>query len=326
MGALHLAALAITTSLAVGSGVLSTPLQAEPWPQRVVRFVTPIGPGTALDFTARLFADRLSERWSEPVIIENRPGADSIIGVSAFARANDDHTLLFSISSPVAVLPVIHERLPYDPVRDLVPISTASDIFIGIAAAEALKVSSLADLVSLARSQPGKLSWAAGPGLPHYMFAAFEKGARLGMASISYRDVGPSLQDLGEGRIHVVVHSLSALLPLLQAGRIRLLAVANRQRAQVVPDVPTATEAGYPELAMDGFCGLFGWAGMPDELLEHIATDVRAVAADPVIAQRLASAGQAARGSTPAEFALALAQQRARMAAIVHAIGGNPGR
>jgi tripartite-type tricarboxylate transporter receptor subunit TctC len=119
----------------------------------------------------------------------------------------------------------------------------------------------------------------------------------------------------------VVTHSLSALLPVAQAGKARFLAVANRQRAEIVRDVPTAVEAGYPELAMDGFCGLFGWADMPTELREKIAADVRDVAADPVIAKRLATAGQVAHGSTPNEFATALAQQRARMATIVRAVG-----
>jgi tripartite-type tricarboxylate transporter receptor subunit TctC len=108
-------------------------------------------------------------------------------------------------------------------------------------------------------------------------------------------------------------------MTIIQAGKARLLAVANHQRAEIVPDVPTATEAGYSELAMDGFCGLFGWAGM------SIAADVRAVAGEPVIARRLASAGQVARGSTPAEFAVALDQQRARMTTIVRAVGADPG-
>jgi tripartite-type tricarboxylate transporter receptor subunit TctC len=324
MGALRTTVFALATGLAAASSLLTTPSRAEPWPHRSVRFIAPIGPGTALDLTARLYADRLAARWGQPVIVENRPGGDTIIGVSGFARANDDHTLLFSISSPAVVLPVTHEKLPYDPVRDLVPISTASDIFIAIAATASLKIDSLADLVRLARSQPGTLNWAAGPGLPQYVFAAFEKGAGLGMTSVSYREVVPSLQDLSEGRIHVVAHSLSALLPVVQAGKVRLLAVANRQRPEIVPDVPTVVEAGYPELAMDGFCGLFGWAGMPSELREQIAADVRAVAADAVIAQRLAAVGQVARGSTPAEFALVLAQQRDRMAAFVRAIGANP--
>jgi tripartite-type tricarboxylate transporter receptor subunit TctC/nitrite reductase/ring-hydroxylating ferredoxin subunit len=318
---LQIAGLAIVGSLAAASGLLGTPSQAEPWPHRTVRLIVPIGPGTALDFTARLFAERLSARWGQPVIIENRPGGDTIVGVSGFARAKDDHTLLFSISSPAAVLPETHETLPYDPAHDLVPISIVSDIFIAIAATPSLNVGSLADLVRLARSQPGTLNWAAGPGLPQYVFAAFEKSASLGMTLVPYRDVVPSLEDLGEGRIQVVTHSLSALLPVAQAGKARFLAVANRQRAEIVRDVPTAVEAGYPELAMDGFCGLFGWADMPTELREKIAADVRDVAADPVIAKRLATAGQVAHGSTPNEFATALAQQRARMATIVRAVG-----
>jgi len=324
MNAMKAATLAISISL-LGTPALSViPSQAGSWPQRTVTLMTPMAVGTATDFAARLFANALAERLGKPVIVENRPGGDSITGITAFARVNDDHVLLFSNSSPIAVHPVIYQKLPYDPVRDFLPISTASNIFVAIAAAEPLKIASVNDLVKAARAQPGKFNWASAPGLPQYVFAGFDKSAGLGMTQVPYRELAPALQDLSEGRIHVMAHSLSALLPLLQAGTARLLVLNNRERAVIASDVPTAIEAGYPELAFDGFCGLFGRRGMPEELRERIAADVRAVAADPLVGERLASVGQAARGSTPAEFSLALKQQRATATAMVRAIGIMP--
>src|SRR5262249_54026794 len=159
--------------------------------------------------------------------------------------------LLFSNSSPIAIHPVTYEKLPYDPVRDFLPISTASDIFVAIAVSESLKVTSVGDLVKLARAHPGKINWASAPGITQYVFAAFERHAQLGMTLVPYRELTPALQDLSEGRIHVMAHSLSALMPLVQAGRTRLLVVNNSQRAAIAPEVPTAMEAGYSELAFN---------------------------------------------------------------------------
>jgi tripartite-type tricarboxylate transporter receptor subunit TctC len=319
-----------TATLAVSIGLLGTPLpsiaapQADSWPHRTVTLITPMAVGTATDFAARLFANALAERWGKPVIVENRPGGDQIIGMTAFARMHDDHALLFVNSGPIALHPAIYEKLPYDPVRDFVPISTASDIFVAIAATESQKIASLNDLVNSARARSGQFNWASAPGLPQYVFAAFEKSAKLGMTQVPYRELGPALRDLSDGRIQVMAHSLTALLPLVHAEKARLLVVNNRQRAAVAPDVPTASEAGYPELTFDGFCGLLGWRGMPEELRERIAADARAVAADPLIGERLASAGQVARGSTPAEFSLALERQRITATAMVRAIGVIP--
>jgi tripartite-type tricarboxylate transporter receptor subunit TctC len=324
MGAMKAAIFAVTISLLGTSALSIVPAQAEPWPQRTVTFITPTAVGTATDFAARLFANALSERWDKPIIVENRPGGDMIIGIAAFARMNDDHVLLFSNSSPIAVHPVTYEKLPYDPVRDLLPISLASDIFVAIAASESLKVRSVDDLVKLARAQSGKMNWASAPGITQYLFAAFERRAGLGMTLVPYRELAPLLQDLSEGRIHVAAHSLSALMPLVQAGKARLLVVNNRQRAAIAPDVPTAIEAGYSELTYDGFSGLFGWRGLSSELRERIATDVRAVAGYPIVGEQLASAGQVAHGSTPTEFSAALEHVRAATTAMVRALGMAP--
>jgi len=212
--------------------------------------------------------------------------------------------------------PVIHEKLPYDPARDLVPISIASDIFIVIATTEALEARSIADLVATTRKRPGKLNWAAGPGLPQYVFAAFLRSTGLDMTLVSYREVPPLLQDFREGRLHVAAHSLAAVRSVVQSGKARLLAVANSQRSSIAPDVPTAVEAGFPALGMDGFCGFYGRRGISDELRDKIARDVRTVASDPKIVERLASTGQVARASTPAEFSTALDALRQRIARI----------
>ena len=312
--------------LAVAGLLLSTTVcwsaaVAVEWPHRTVRVIAPVPAGSASDFTARLFAERLSHRWSQPVIVENRPGADGVIGVSAFLNTDDDHTLLYAISAVVTVHSITQSKLPYDPVRDLVPIASTSDIVLAIATSEKNSIRSLDDLVRTARAEPGKLNWASSPGLPPFVVGGFFKISKLDLAPISYRELSPALQDLGEGRIDVLVHALGVIIPLVQAGRARLIAVASEVRAPLAPDVPTVIEAGFPEVRMDGVVGFFGKRGMPDALRDLIADDVRAIATDADVRQRLASVGQAPRPGTSAEFAALLQQYRQRLTDLAKEIG-----
>jgi tripartite-type tricarboxylate transporter receptor subunit TctC len=298
----------------------SSAVVAGDWPHRTVRLILPVPAGAAADFSARLFAERLSQRWGQPVIVENRPGADGVIGVSAFLGTDDDHTLLYAISAIFTVHPITQPKLPYDPVRELVPISPTSDVVLAIAASEKNSIRSLDDLVQTARAQPGKLNWAASPGLPPFVVGGFFKNSKLDLALVSYRELAPALQDLGEGRIDVFAHALGVIMPQVHAGRVRLLAIASDVRAPLAPDVPTVIEAGFPELRMDGVVGFYGKRGISDALRDRIASDVRAVASDPDIRQRLAAAGQAARPGTAAEFAALLDQYRRRLAELAKTI------
>ena len=172
------------------------------------------------------------------------------------AHATITHSCSRSPADPIN--PLTHDKLPYDPVRDLIPNASAVDNFFGVAASETLKVASLEDFIKLVRARPGKLNWAATPGLPDYIFAALQKSAGIEMAQISYRDFTPALQDLGEGRIQVAVTGLSLLLPQVQTGKAKLLMVTNHERAPLAPDVPTASEVGYPELTFDGVINFYG--------------------------------------------------------------------
>jgi tripartite-type tricarboxylate transporter receptor subunit TctC len=259
----------------------STPAIAEPWPERTVRVILPLPAGSATDNAARLFAQGLAARWGKPVIIDNRPGGDGIPAVTGFLSARDDHTLLLSFAGVITINPLVHDKLPYDPAHDLVPIVSIVDNFFGIAVSETLKVASLEDFVTLARTQPGKLNWAATSGLPDYIFAALQRRAGLKLTQVSYRDFAPALQDLGEGRIQVAVTGLSLLLPQVDAGKAKVLMVTNRERSRLAPTVPTAEELGHPDLTFDGVVGFYGWRDIPAALKERIAGDVRTVGSDP---------------------------------------------
>jgi tripartite-type tricarboxylate transporter receptor subunit TctC len=302
------------------------PADADGWPQRAVHLIIPSGPGSSVDVAARLFAERLGDRWKQPVVVENRPGAEGIIGVNAFINMHDDHALLASFAGPMSVLPVTMEKLPYDPARDLVPISSMTDNFATVASANALNIGSLSELVAAARAQPARLNYHAAAGAFPIVFAGFLKAAGIDMVPVSYRESIFSTQDLVEGRIQIVMTALTNVLPQAQAGKVRLLAVTNKQRSPLVPEVPTALEAGHPDLSFEAFSGFFGSHDMPTARCDRISEDVRAVAADPNIGDRLAALGLVARGSTPAEFSAAIDEQRSRMTSIMRLIGSKAGR
>jgi tripartite-type tricarboxylate transporter receptor subunit TctC len=299
------------------------PSAAQPWPQRPVRLILPLPPGSGTDIAGRLFAERLTERWGQPVLVENRQGADGIAAVSAFMTARDNHTLLLSFAGIITINPLVHDKLPYDPARDLVPITPAFDNFLGVAVTALLNVDSLTDLVRVARAQPGKLNWAATPGLPHYILLALQRSAKLDMAQVAYRDFAPAYQDLTTGRLHVAGTGLPTLLPHHRAGTSKIVVVTNRERAPQAPDVPTAAEAGFPELTFEGTVGLYGWRDIPEALRQRISADIRAVATDPGFRARLIMSGVVPRTGTPEEFVAAIEEQRAKIATI-HQAGAKP--
>lgn len=197
-------------------------------------------------------------------------------------------------------------------------------MFVTVAVPRSLNVKSLAELAARARAEPGKLNWVATPGVVYFMFAGFVKSAGLDMVQVPYKDFTQAINDLAEGRIQATATSLAVVRPHLQAGKVVPLAVTSRERAHSAPDVPTAAEAGFPALSFGAFGGFFGWRDMPAPLRERIAADIRAAGQDPDVAAKLAAAGVGVRTSTPAEFAAAIEDERAKVAAIAQQVGTKP--
>ncbi len=297
--------------------------QIPAWPQRPVKFIVPFGPGAGVDIGARLLADRLPARWGKPVVIENRPGADGLVAIQAFVAANDDHTLLASPSGSFTVHPFQYEKLPYTP-ADLVPLARISNTILAVGVPASMKIETLAEFVARARAAPGKFNAAVVPGITEFTFDYFVKTAGLSLQKVPYRDIVQAATDVGEGRLQIYMASYAILQPQAQAGRIKTLAVNGRQRAPILPEVPTAREAGFPALEVEGLVGLFGPRGISNELRDRIGADVKAIAADPEISARLASTAQVPNPGGPAEFAAAVEEQRAKIAAIAQALGIKP--
>ena len=251
---------------------------AADWPTRPVRFIVTLGAGSGADIGARLFADRLSQRWGQPVVVENRPGGDGIVAINAFVGAHDDHVLLFSPTASFTAHPFLHDHLPYQP-SDLVPITRVSNTVIAIAVPTSLGVNSLSELVALARSDPGKLNWAGVTGALDFMFAGWLKQEGLNISKVAYKNPVDAANDLAEGRVQVYEASLAIVQPQLQTGKIKLLAVTNTVRAPSEPDLPTCSKPAIPRCARR-FGRLVCPTGMPLALRQRITEDFRAVADD----------------------------------------------
>jgi tripartite-type tricarboxylate transporter receptor subunit TctC len=298
------------------------PLHAQSYPQRTVKFILPFGPGSGTDITARLVADKLSARWGKAAVIENRPGGDGLVAINAFIAANDDHSLLWVPVGTFAVHPYEKDKLPYDAESDLLPISNVTSLFLAATTSNAMNVGSLRDLVSLLRANPDKFNWAAANGNADFLMSGFLKSNGLQVAKTPYRDILQAPNDLSENRIQLLSSSLAIVTPLMQAGRIKVLAVTGRQRAPSAPDVPTVREAGFPALEMESIGGIFGPRGMPLALREQIATDVRAaVAGDTNIASKLQATGQMVDIRGPAEFATGIKELRDQLDGIAKVLG-----
>lgn len=306
-------------------GALAVPLasisaNAQEWPRQTVRLILPLGPASGADISARLFADRLQKKWGQPVIVENRPGGDSMMAIGAFIDEDDGHTFLWAPSSSFVGHPWLHTALSYDP-KELVPHVRISNTIINVVAPAQLGISNLSDLVAKIQKEPGKLNWATITGLNDLLFRSFLATTKLDMVRVPYRDPVQALTDVAEGRVQVYSAAYAITRPQMQAGKIKVLALINSQRAAVLPDVPTAREAGFPAIEFDGLVGLFVRPKTPADVRKRLYDDIKAAIGDAEIADRLTATGQVVNFGGPEEFSKQIAQQRAIAAAAGSALG-----
>ena len=313
----------IAATLALSALLPGSRAAADAWPDRPVRFIVTLGPGSGVDIGARLFADKLSARWGQPVVVENRPGGDGMVAITSFLSAHDDHTLLVSPVSSFTAHPYFHDKLPYDP-QDLIPIARISKTVVAVSVPASLNVNSLKELEALARAKPDQLNWTTATGFTDFVFAGFLHTVGLKMAKVPYKNPAGAVTDLASGTIQVYMPAYAIVRPQVEAGTVKVLAVTNHERAPAIPNVPTAVEEGYPSLEFDGLVGLFGPPGIADDVRTKIAEDIRTAAADPELVKRLTQTGQIVSPGNAAEFAASIAQQRAQVAAVAKLFGNKP--
>ncbi len=205
----------IAATLALWSGGCGA---ADTWPIRPVRFIVTLGPGSGVDIGARLIADKLSARWGQPVVVENRPGGDGILAITSFLSAHDDHILLVSPVSSFTAHPYFHDKLPYEQ-RDLIPIARISKTVVAVSVPTSLNVNSLKELEALARAKPGQLNWTTATGFTDFVFAGYLHTVGLNMAKVPYKNPAGAVTDLASGVIQVYMPAYAIVRPQVEAAR-----------------------------------------------------------------------------------------------------------
>ncbi len=284
---------------------LSAGAIAQTWPAKPLRIIVPFAAGGNTDSIARTAAERLSQSLGQPVIVDNKPGANGAIAAELVARAAPDgYTLLMAPMPLVAVLPVV-TKTPYDPLKDFAPISNigSNPFVLGVHAG--VPARNVREFVEHARANPGKLNYASGGSgsVSHLSAALFVKRAGLDMTHVSYKGGAPAVADLLGGQVQMYFGNLSELAPHAQTGRVRIIGVSSEKRAVQLPDVPTIAESGYPGFRTLTWNGLVAPASTPAAVIARIAQEAAAICANPAAAQRLTQLGVDALCSTPAEFA-----------------------
>jgi len=311
-------------AFAFGALVASTPAHAQSgYPGRPIHLYVPFPPGGGTDLMAREVAQGIGAALGQPVLVENRPGAASITATAMVAKMPaDGHALLFT-SSHYAILPGLYKSLPYDPRKDLVPVSLVARVPMILVVNPSLPARDVKELIALAKSAPKPLTFASSGtgGVAHLSGELFKSLAGIELLHVPYKGAGPAMNDLRGGHVQMMFDAIPTSLPHIRAGALRPLAWTGSQRSPVLPDLPTIAESGVPGYASEGWVGMFAPAGTSSEIVQRIGREVRAVLDQPAVRERQLGLGFEVVASAPGEFATQLEAEFAKWERVVRESG-----
>ncbi|CAN7764880.1 tripartite tricarboxylate transporter substrate binding protein [Variovorax sp. LjRoot84] len=297
---------------------------AQSWPTKPVKLVVPAPAGSSLDFIARTLGDKLRERWKQPVVVDNKAGAGGMLGMTAVAKAPADGYILgVGFNGPIAFGPHMYKKMAYDPAKELLPIVLTSSQPNVLAVAASNPARTLPEFVAWAKKQGGKINYASvGAGSSsHLTMELFKSAAGFEATHVPFAGSPPAGISVASEETQALFTVAPALLPLIQGGRIRLLAATSLQRTETMKDLPTVAEAGYPGFEALAWNGLFSAAGTPPELVRRINADVNEVMKDKDVRDAFAKQGLILGGGSPDEFKTFIAAESLKWGAIVKKVG-----
>ena len=277
---------------------------AQEFPVKPVRIIIPSSPGGGTDILARQLSVKLTERWGQQVIIDNRPGAGQMIGISLVAKSPPDGYTLVMTATPLALNSALYKKVPYDPIRDFAPVTQVAAMPNLLVTHPTLPARTLRQMIALAKARPGELAYASsgiGTG-PHLTMELLNYMAGIKLEHIPYKGTGPALTDTMSGHVQLLMSTLLPPLPHLKTGRLRALGVTSAKRVSSLPDVPTVAEGGIAGYEVVGWYGIAAPAGTPQAIVAKLQTDISAVLLAPEMRDKLAAEGGEAVGSKPEEF------------------------
>ncbi len=301
--------------------VLTSPaVRAQTYPSRQITLIVPFAAGGSNDVVGRAIGKKLSEAWGQPVVVENRPGAGGMIGTSAVAAAPPDGYTLLLVSSTFTINPAIKKNMPFDTVKDFTPVAFIARSPLLLVASNQLAVKSAKEMLDLARSKPGQITYAsAGPGSINQIAAeliALSAGARF--MHVPYKGGAPALNDLVGGHVDIYVSSLPQVLQLARSGQARALAVTSARRTALLPDVPTLAEAGVADVDLWSWWGIVGPAGMPANVVKALNREIGRMLTSPELREFLTNEGAEAETMTPQQFGDLMRLETERWIKVAH--------
>jgi tripartite-type tricarboxylate transporter receptor subunit TctC len=293
------------STLSLGLFCIQGAASADSYPERQITLIVPSAPGGTTDFAGRVIAEGLTKTLGKPVVVENKPGASGNIGNTAVARAKPDgYTLLLSYSGYHVGNPALFKQLPWHPVKDFAPVAqvTVAPHVVLVPASSSFK--SLKELIATAKREPDKINYASsGPGsIQHIGTELLKQMTGASLTHVPYKGAGPAMTDLLQDRVQIFITTPPSAIGHIQAGKIRPLAIASKTRHPMLPDVPTSAEAGFPGFELDAWFAVFGPAGMPKEITERLAADIKKIVASPEFQAKMEKQGTYARYLGPEDL------------------------
>jgi tripartite-type tricarboxylate transporter receptor subunit TctC len=310
--------------LVAGIALLSpVPAAAQDFPAKPIKLIVPFPPGGPNDIIARVVGQRMSELTRQPVVIENRSGQAGVLGTDAIAKATPDGYTIGIVSASAVVINPFMERVPYDVARDLAPITLVVTVPEMLVVTSNVPARNMAELIALAKAQPGKLNFASAGvgGLPHLAGELFKLTAGIDIVHVPYRGAAPAINDLLGQQVQMTFLDLPVILPHIQAGSLRPIALGARERAATAPDVPTTAEVGMPDLLIENWYGMLAPGGTPPAILAALSKIATTAISDPAVKQKLADQGMKPIGDTPEHFREFIGSEAAKWGKVIKDAG-----
>lgn len=297
---------------------------AQTYPARTVTMIVPHAAGGSTDILARMVGQKLSESWRQQVVIDNRPGAGGTIGTAYAAKAPaDGYSVVVAASNAIVINPSLYRKLPFDPVRDFLPVTEIATLPMILALHSAVPSRTVRELVALAKSRPGDLNYGSGGNgsVGHIAGEMFKTAAGVNVVHVPYKGSTPAVNDLVGGHVALIFAAIPPLKPHIESGKLRALAVTVQKRSSEMPEIPTMDEAGIPDFEMNFWTGLLAPAGTPNPIVDELHTAVVRVLSLPDVRKRFVSLGAEPSGSSPAQFAAAIRRDIPKYARVVKEAG-----
>ena len=309
---------------ALAAIAIAPALQAQEFPNKPVRLIVAQPAGSSADILMRMVAQKLTEAWGQNVLVDNRPGANGIIGMDALAKSRaDGYTIAMAAPSPMVVNQFIYKNLPYKPLEDFAPVTQTTGITFALVANPNLPVKTVGELVALARQKPDVLNYSS-PGignLSHLGAELLSSEAGIKMRHIPNKGDTPALLDVISGNTDFTIITMPAAIPHIRSGKLRLIATAGRTRSPVFPDTPTIAESGYPAVVIEGWSGIIAPAGTPPEVVARLQREIGKLFSLPEFKEAVGKQGADVAGSTPEAFAAFIRTEADKWSRVVKASG-----